>query len=63
MKHVDDCQGEQMINLMGLFVPWKKGLELFTQLLITGQTKDELTIERVCLLMNIVPYNDMDLAS
>ena len=27
----------------------------------TGKIKDELTIERVCLLMNIVPCNEINL--
>ena len=34
---------------------------MFILLFTTGQIKGEMTIERVCLLMNIVPCNEIDL--
>ena len=60
-KLLSGWKGKQSINLEGLFsTHWTR---IFGQniLIITGRIEGELTIERVCLLMNIIPCKEIDL--
>ena len=64
MKLINDWKGQQRITLMGLsrIKTKKRSGSSFLCGCVTGRIKEECTIERVCLLMNIIPWNEINLA-
>ena len=62
MRLIKGWKGRESINLGSLSGSHRKRLsKKFILTFVTGQIKGELTIERVCLLMNIVPCQEFDL--
>ena len=60
MKLIDDWKGQKSVDLEGLALIEIRYQECSFFMFNTGKIKDELTIERVCLLMNIVPCRKMN---
>ena len=64
MELINDWKRQQSINLSGLSgINWMKAFGKLIHMLITGQIEGEMTIERVCLLISIVPLKTMNLSS
>ena len=63
MELMNNWKGQKSVNLEGLSGSHRKKISgMFIFMFNTGQIKGELTIERVCLLMNIVPCKEFNLA-
>ena len=63
MKLINKWKWEERIDLRGLSGSHRKKLfSKFMFIFVTGRIEDELTTERVCLLMNIVPCKEIYLA-
>ena len=61
MELINKWKEQKIINLMGLSgTNWNIAFGRFIHMLITEQIRGELTIERVCLLMNIVPCKEIN---
>ena len=63
MKFINDWKGQQCIKLGGCLCHIEKKSSSNDSNVVTGQIGGKLTIERVCILMNIVPCNEIDMAS
>ena len=62
MKLINEWKRQQSINLEGLFsTHWTRIFGQNILMIITGRIEGELTIERVSLLMNIIPCKEIDL--
>ena len=63
MELMNNWKGQKGVNLEGLSGSHRKKISgMFIFMFNTGQIKGELTIERVCLLMNIVICKEINLA-
>ena len=63
MSLINKWKWEERIDLRGLSGSHRKKLfSKFMFIFVTGRIEDELTTERVCLLMNIVPCKEIYLA-
>ena len=61
-KLLSGWKGKYSINLEGLFsTHWTRLFGQNILMFITGRIEGEMTIERVCLLMNIIPCKEIDL--
>ena len=61
MKLISEWKGKQSLELCGLSGFCEKSDSHESFLLFIGSIRGELTIERLCLLMNIVPCNEINL--
>ena len=64
MELINDWKGKRSVYMSGLSGAYRRNAsEYLTYAFVLGQTKGKLITESVCLMMNIVPCKEINLAS